>query len=157
MSICCWVRAMDTYAAVYKMVEPKRLALAAAQVSAGLRSQHAGSNPTHTFDQPPSQGVCSACGRRPRYCGVADCQDFLASRLGARQAALDASNAVVAEKRASLLAIREKVAALQRQLADTQAEMASLTFQVRRGGCSGPPVSHPCGCCFEALQAWALV
>ena len=32
MSMCQWVRAMDTYAAVFKMVEPKRLALAAAQV-----------------------------------------------------------------------------------------------------------------------------
>ena len=48
-----------------------------------------------------------------------------------RQAALDASNAVVAEKRAELAALRGKVAALQHQLADTQAEMASLTFQAR--------------------------
>jgi dynein heavy chain len=32
MSMCLWVRAMNTYAAVFKMVEPKRLALAAAQV-----------------------------------------------------------------------------------------------------------------------------
>ncbi len=34
MSMCLWVRAMDTYAAVFKLVEPKRLALAAAQVRA---------------------------------------------------------------------------------------------------------------------------
>ena len=47
------------------------------------------------------------------------------------QAALDASNAVVAEKRARLEALRSEVAALQKQLADTQAELASLTFQVR--------------------------
>jgi hypothetical protein len=37
---------------------------------------------------------------------------------------------VVAEKRAKLAAIRERVAALQKQLSETQAEHASLTFQV---------------------------
>lgn len=46
------------------------------------------------------------------------------------QAALDASNAVVAEKRARLADVRSKVAGLQRQLADTQAELAALTHQV---------------------------
>lgn len=33
MSMCLWVRAMDTYATVYKIVEPKRQALAAAQAA----------------------------------------------------------------------------------------------------------------------------
>eukprot|EP00878_Enallax_costatus_P041820 GHUV01048713.1.p1 GENE.GHUV01048713.1~~GHUV01048713.1.p1 ORF type:complete len:360 (+),score=84.12 GHUV01048713.1:426-1505(+) len=33
MSMCLWVRAMDTYATVYRIVEPKRQALAAAQAA----------------------------------------------------------------------------------------------------------------------------
>lgn len=33
MSICLWVRAMDTYATVYRVVEPKRQILAAAQAA----------------------------------------------------------------------------------------------------------------------------
>lgn len=33
MSLCLWVRAMDTYATVYRIVEPKRQALAAAQAA----------------------------------------------------------------------------------------------------------------------------
>eukprot|EP00879_Flechtneria_rotunda_P012885 GHRR01013457.1.p1 GENE.GHRR01013457.1~~GHRR01013457.1.p1 ORF type:complete len:515 (+),score=167.05 GHRR01013457.1:893-2437(+) len=33
MSICLWVRAMDTYTTVYRVVEPKRKALAAAQAA----------------------------------------------------------------------------------------------------------------------------
>jgi dynein heavy chain len=33
MSMCLWVRAMDTYATVYRIVDPKRQALAAAQAA----------------------------------------------------------------------------------------------------------------------------
>lgn len=33
MSMCLWVRAMDTYATVYRIVEPKRKILAAAQAA----------------------------------------------------------------------------------------------------------------------------
>lgn len=33
MSLCLWVRAMDTYATVYRIVEPKRQTLAAAQAA----------------------------------------------------------------------------------------------------------------------------
>lgn len=33
MNICLWVRAMDTYATVYRIVEPKRQVLAAAQAA----------------------------------------------------------------------------------------------------------------------------
>lgn len=33
MSMCLWVRAMDTYATVHRIVEPKRQALAAAQAA----------------------------------------------------------------------------------------------------------------------------
>lgn len=77
MSMCLWVRAMDTYATVYRIVEPKRKILAEAQ------------------------------------------------------AALDASNAALAQKAAQLQAIKDKVAALQQQLTDTQKQLAALQFQVR--------------------------
>lgn len=33
MSLCLWVRAMDTYATVYRIVEPKRKVLVEAQVA----------------------------------------------------------------------------------------------------------------------------
>ena len=36
MSMCLWVRAMDTYARVVKIVEPKRQVLRVAQVRGGL-------------------------------------------------------------------------------------------------------------------------
>jgi dynein heavy chain len=39
MSLCLWVQAIDTYATVYRIVEPKRLALAAAE--AALESSNA--------------------------------------------------------------------------------------------------------------------
>ncbi len=35
MSMCLWVLAMDTYATVYRVVEPKRQALAAAEAALG--------------------------------------------------------------------------------------------------------------------------
>ena len=38
MSMCLWVRAMDTYARVVKIVEPKRQVLRVAQVRQGLGS-----------------------------------------------------------------------------------------------------------------------
>lgn len=125
MSLCLWVRAMDNYAAVFKTVEPKRLALAAAQVRcrgadgllrrAGTACPIYLAAPTHPPASHHKQArTRSLLPRRP-------------------QVALDASNAVVAEKRARLAESRAKVAALQRRLAETQAELASLARQVRRG------------------------
>jgi septal ring factor EnvC (AmiA/AmiB activator) len=116
---------MDTYAAVFKMVEPKRLARAAAQVRALGRYRL-------IYQACLPAGV--ACMGRLFGCCCLCAAAWPAAADGGRhpaQAALDASNAVLAEKRARLAAIRDKVAALQRQLADAQAELGSLTFQAR--------------------------
>lgn len=47
MSMCLWVRAMDTYATVYRIVEPKRKMLAAAQVSNSCAVSLLGSSRIH--------------------------------------------------------------------------------------------------------------
>lgn len=163
MSMCLWVRAMDTYAAVFKMVEPKRLALAAAQVNwfADVRNTRGAfaAAEMHSFPEGfgglgfGAWGLAFGWPLLPKcFLRFSDCMCALSAPCPvlqplaslcrfhfplpitllflALQAALDASNAVVAEKRAKLAAIRDKVAALQRQLADTQAELGSLTFQV---------------------------
>jgi hypothetical protein len=160
--MCYWVRAMDTYAAVFKLVEPKRLALAAAQVRGAPGQPKGCPAGMHAMPSAPP----------PTHC---PCRSASRPLVPTPQAALDASNAVLAEKRARLGAAKDEVAALQRRLAETQAELASLNLQARcvvgdgcfhqAGGCwQGPMCGGATGrkrlrrACFSAMKRfeWAL-
>ncbi len=139
MSMCLWVRAMDTYARVSKVRRRTPLTCPTASSSRKQAPHPLRTNLVVVVALLPGSQVGErqsvskhrrpdvAC-RAPRPV-LPQVVEPKREALRGAQAALDAMNAALAEKTAQLLEIEAKVEMLQAQLEGTQAELASLQQQ----------------------------